>query len=188
MGYRQAEYKNILIDYINHYLSIGGINVEEKDLTFKTSEGKFNYRVGAIIIRDKKILMVKNDSAPYYYSVGGRVKLNETSEEAVVRETFEETGVEFQIDRLAFIQEHFFCEEITKEHYHEIAFFYLMKENTNMNLVCKSSGDQGAKEHLYWLPIENLEQFHLFPEFFKTRLSAGMTSIEHIVSIEGTKD
>ena len=118
--------------------------MEGQDLTFKTNIGSFNYRVGAIIIRDKKLLMVKNDSAPYYYSVGGRVKLNETSEEAVVRETFEETGMELEIDRLAFIHEHFFDEEITKEYYHEIAFFYLMIAPTNMNFVCKSFGEQGA--------------------------------------------
>ncbi|NEU04996.1 NUDIX hydrolase [Clostridium senegalense] len=158
--------------------------MEEQDLTFKTSEGIFNYRVGAIIIRDKKILMVKNDNAPYYYSVGGRVKLNETSEEAVVRETFEETGIKFEIDRLVFVHEHFFHEEMTKERYHEIAFFYLMKENTNMDFVCKSYGGQGEKEHLYWLPIEDLEQYHLFPEFFKIKLSGNMTGIEHIVSKE----
>lgn len=81
------------------------------------------------------MLMFKNDSAPYYYSVGERVKLNETSEEAVVRETFEETGIKFEIDRLVFIHEHFFYEEITREHYHEIAFFYLMKENHSLNMV-----------------------------------------------------
>lgn len=158
--------------------------MEERDLTFKTDYGKFNYRVGAIIIKDNKLLMVKNDSAPYYYSVGGRVKLKETSEEAVIRETFEETGVKFEIDRLAFIHEHFFTEEITREYYHEIAFFYLMKLPTNMNLICKSVGDQGAKEHLYWLPIEDLNTYHLYPEFFKTKLSKGINSIEHIISKE----
>lgn len=140
--------------------------------------------VQLIIIRDNKLLMIKNDNAPYYYSVGGRVKLNETSEEAIIRETFEETGVKFQIDRLAFIHEHFFTEEITKEHYHEIAFFYLMKLPISMNLICKSFGDQGEKEHLYWLPIEDLNTYHLYPEFFKTKLSKGINSIEHIISKE----
>lgn len=158
--------------------------MEKLDLTFKTDKGKFNYRVGAIIIEDKKVLMVKNDSAPYYYSVGGRVKLNETSEEAVVRETFEETGIEFEIDRLAFIHEHFFNEEITKEHYHELAFFYLMKVPDNMNLVCNSVGEQGTKEYLHWLPIEELDNYHVYPEFFKNKLSKGMNGIEHIVSKE----
>ncbi|WP_297422402.1 NUDIX hydrolase [Clostridium sp.] len=158
--------------------------MEEQDLTFKTNSGKFNYRVGAIIIKDKKLLMVKNDSAPYYYSVGGRVKLNETSEEAVIRETFEETGIELEVERLAFIHEHFFNEEITKENYHEIAFFYLMKISTSMEFVCKSFGDQGAKEHLHWLPIEDLDSYHLYPEFFKTKLSKGINRIEHIISKE----
>ncbi|MFT8352925.1 NUDIX hydrolase [Clostridium saccharoperbutylacetonicum] len=158
--------------------------MEDQDLAFKTNSGKFNYRVGAIIIRDNKLLMVKNDSAPYYYSVGGRVKLNETSEEAVSRETFEETGMELEIDRLAFIHEHFFNEEITKEDYHEIAFFYLMKVSTSMDFVCKSFGDQGTKEHLHWLPIEDLDRYHLYPEFFKTKLSRGIDGIEHIISKE----
>lgn len=158
--------------------------MEDQDLSFKTNQGTFSYRAGAIIIRDKKILMIKNDSAPYYYSVGGRVKLNETSEEAVVRETLEETGIKFEIDRLAFIHEHFFHEEITKEQYHEIAFFYLMKENNNMNFVCKSFGEQGAKENLHWLPIEDLEQYHLFPEFFKTKLLGSIAGFERIVSKE----
>jgi 8-oxo-dGTP pyrophosphatase MutT (NUDIX family) len=158
--------------------------MEKQDLTFKINKGKFNYRVGAIIIKDNKILMIKNDSAPYYYSVGGRVKLNETSAEAIVRETIEETGIEFEIDRLAFIHEHFFVEEITKEYYHEIAFFYLMKLPTNMNFVCKSFEEQGAKEHLHWLPIEELDNYHLYPEFFKTKLVRGVDGIEHIITKE----
>lgn len=158
--------------------------MEEQDLTFKTKKGKFNYRVGAIIIKDNKLLMIKNEDAPYYYSVGGRVKLNETSEEAVVRETFEETGIEFEIDRLAFIHEHFFKEEITREYYHEIAFFYLMKVPASMNFVCESYGEQGAKEHLHWLPIDDLHSYHLYPEFFKTKLTRSINGIEHIISKE----
>nr|WP_246241199.1 NUDIX domain-containing protein [Anaerocolumna sedimenticola] len=33
--------------------------------------------------------------------------MKETSEEAVIREVYEETGVNFEIDRLVFIQERF---------------------------------------------------------------------------------
>jgi ADP-ribose pyrophosphatase YjhB (NUDIX family) len=161
-----------------------GIFMETQDLTFKITQGKFNYRVGAIIIRDQKVLMIKNDDAPYYYSVGGRVKFNETSEEAVVREVFEETGIKLEIEGLAFIHEHFFNEEITKEHYHELAFFYLMKVESNMNFTCNSYGEQGAKEHLHWLPIENLDKYHLFPEFFKTKLLESINGIEHVISKE----
>ena len=43
------------------------------DLTFHTPQGRFNFRVGAIIIRDEKVLLVKNPEVPYLYTVGGRV-------------------------------------------------------------------------------------------------------------------
>jgi len=156
--------------------------VEEQDLTFKTSQGGFTYRVGAIIIKDKKLLMAKHEDYPCYYTVGGKVRINETSEEAVIREAYEETGIKFQIDRLSFIQERFF--EITGDHYHEIVFYFLMKESTNIDLSCKSFTDQGPKETLHWLPIESLDKTYLIPEFFKTKLLDNMVGIEHIISKE----
>ena len=64
-----------------------------KDIVFDAAESRFNYRVGAIIIDSGKILMVKNvdNFISFYYTVGGRVRLDESAEEAVLRESFEET-------------------------------------------------------------------------------------------------
>ena len=81
-----------------------------KDMTVPCEDGIINLRVGAIIMKNGKILMVGNDRADYLYSVGGRIKFGETSEEAVVREVFEETGVKMEIDRLGFIHENYFLE------------------------------------------------------------------------------
>ena len=52
--------------------------------------------------------MVENDLFDHMYSVGGRIKFGETAEEAVVREVFEETGIQMEIDRLGFVYENFF--------------------------------------------------------------------------------
>ena len=60
-----------------------------QDLSFKTEQGGFTYRVGAIIIKDNNLLMVKHEDYPCYYTVGGRVRLNETSEEAIIREVYD---------------------------------------------------------------------------------------------------
>lgn len=60
--------------------------------------------VGAVIIRDNHILLVKRGSAPSYgkWSVpGGHVELGETMEEALKREVLEETGIDINITRLA---------------------------------------------------------------------------------------
>lgn len=154
------------------------------DLTFKTEQGRFNYRVGAIIIRNEKLLMVKNESAPYYYSVGGRVHLHETSEEAVKREVFEETGLHLEIDRLAFIHENLFSEDITGERFHELSFFYIMKDRPELDTICLSFDENGRQETLEWIPLNELKSTYLYPEFFKTELERLPDEILHKVTNE----
>lgn len=72
------------------------------------------------------VLFVGNEIDDYLYSVGG-VYMNEKSEDAVVREVFEETGVQYEVDRLAIIHENFFNGDggtLGKNHCHELAFYY----------------------------------------------------------------
>ena len=54
-----------------------------KDMTVPCDEGLINLRVGAIIFKNGKFLMVGNERSDYLYSVGGRIKFGETAEEAV---------------------------------------------------------------------------------------------------------
>lgn len=141
------------------------------DLTFRTEYGKFNFRVGAVIIKDNKVLVVKNENAPYYYSVGGRVKFGESCEQAVMREVKEELGITLEILRPAFFHESFFDEVVTGEHYHEVCMYYLMKPPLDISKIrCFSVTDNGSKESLEWLPIQELDNYCVFPEFFKKEL------------------
>ena len=152
------------------------------DLTFKTSNGRFNYRVGAIIIYNNSILMVKNNKSPYYYSVGGRVHLNETSEDAIRREVFEEVGLHLDIDRLAFIHENLFIEDVTKERFHEISFYYIMKTTSNLDTICMSFDENGNKENLVWISLDNIQNEYLYPEFFKTELKNLSNGLKQILT------
>ncbi len=152
------------------------------DLSIYTEQGNFSYRVAAIIIKDNELLLVKHENHPCYYTVGGRVKLNETSEEAVIREAFEETGKKFEIDRLVFIQERFL--EIERTKFHEVVFFYILKNISDLVILNNSFTDQGTQETLHWFPLLDLEKNYIVPEFIKTRLLKNITGIEHIVSKE----
>lgn len=59
--------------------------------------------VDAFIIKDKKVLLGKRKIEPYencWCLPGGRMEINETCEEAVIREVKEETGLECEIVKL----------------------------------------------------------------------------------------
>ena len=87
-----------------------------QDITLPVADGYVNVRVGAIIQKNGKLLMVGSQDFDYYYSVGGRIQFGESAGQAVRREVLEETGRELEIDRLGFIHEDFFlCDSPSKK-------------------------------------------------------------------------
>ncbi len=68
------------------------------DISFKTEQGRFNYRVCAIINKNK-LLAMHDENSPYYYLPGSRVALHETAENAVLREVKEELNIDAGIIR-----------------------------------------------------------------------------------------
>lgn len=156
------------------------------DCGFTDGNKWFRYRAGAIIIEEGCILFAGTELDDYYYSIGGGVHMGEKAEDAVLREVFEETGVHYEIDRLAVIHENFFNDNtgtLAGLDCHEIAFYYLMKPRGTKELN-SDSYTMGVREEMHWVPIEELDKYKAFPSFLKEYLSKEHTSIEHIVTDE----
>lgn len=156
------------------------------DIGFSRDNNWFRYRAAAIIIEDDCVLFVTNANEDYYYSVGGGVQIHETSEEAVVREVFEETGVHYEIDRLAVIHENFFGETggtLKGLKCHEVAFYYLMKPRGTKELY-SDSVTHGAKEVMCWIPIKDLKNYKAFPSFLASYLEEMPKEVVHIITKE----
>ena len=157
-----------------------------QDICVPVGDGFVNVRVGAIIEKDGKLLMVTNAGVDYYYSVGGAVHMGETAEEAVLREVFEETGVRYEIDRPAVIHENFFNENtgsLKGFECHEICLYFLMKPRGTQELH-SNSRTLGVREEMVWIPIEKLDEYKAFPSFLKDYLSREHDGIEHIITDE----
>jgi len=139
-------------------------------------------RAAALIIRDGKLLVAKNADYDVYYPIGGGIELGESSVDAVKREVFEETGRKLEIDRLAFTSERFM--EVGGQKYHEIGFYYLMRDNYNPAIPDGTTTDI-AKETLHWLPLRQLKYLNIVPEFLKTKALDDLTGLVHIIANEG---
>ena len=131
-----------------------------QDCGFTRENKWFRYRAAAIIIEEDCALFAGNEIDNYYYSIGGGVHVGETSEKAVKREVLEETGVEYEIERLAVVHENFFNEN--------------QGTLKGKKAVVVRSG----------IGIKDLDKYKAFPTFLKEYLSKEHAGIEHIITDE----
>jgi ADP-ribose pyrophosphatase YjhB (NUDIX family) len=154
-----------------------------QDMCVSCGNGIVNIRVGAIIIKDEKLLMVGNDQSNYLYSIGGRIKMGETAEEAIIREVFEETGVKMSVDRLGFVHENYFYGDTSSnlnKLIYEISFYFYMHVPNDFNPVSQSFTELQNREFLYW--VERTTSRIIYPEFFRTDILNSSIGVQHIVT------
>ena len=156
-----------------------------QDICVPVADGIVNVRVGAIIQKDGKVLMVGSDRLSYCYSVGGRIQFGESAEDAVRREVLEETGWALEVDRLGFIHESFFwCDTPGKlgKLMYEISFYFYMKTPAGFEPRRESLEAEGRGEYLEWIAPD--AEKGIYPAFFRTELLRPVPYVRHIVTDE----
>lgn len=153
------------------------------DMCVPCGNGILNIRAGAIIMKNGKVLMAKDEKDEYYFSIGGRLKFGETAEEAVIRETFEETGIKLSVDSLGFIHENYFVgDQYNKKNklVYEISFFYYMNVPNDFEPTSYSYIDGGNKIILSWISLD--DDTKIYPEFYKKELKKQQNYIKHFIT------
>lgn len=142
----------------------------------------FRYRAAVIAPEGDAVLMAHFTPENYDYAVGGGVYLDETAEDAALREAWEETGVRFDTDRLAVINESFFDGRgtLSGRRAHVLEVYFLMKPRGTTALHPPQGEDAGA----HYLPIEMLDTTEHFPLFLRDYLRERPQTALHLVSRE----
>ena len=61
-------------------------------ISYKEEQNKFNFRVGAIIKKENKVLIHRLKNFDFWLLPGGRVEMLEDTKKAILRELNEELG------------------------------------------------------------------------------------------------
>jgi 8-oxo-dGTP diphosphatase len=118
--------------------------------------------VGAVIIKDGKIVLIKRGNEPSkgkWTIPGGLVELAERPEQAVIREGEEETGLEVDNPVLIDVVSNVDLDEQRKVKYHFIIIDYLV------HVRAGSAAAASDAVELRWVPFEEVEGYDLTASF-----------------------
>ena len=134
------------------------------DISVNFEDIKFNYRTALLIEKDDVVYVECNPEIDFVTLPGGRVKLLESSTEALIREIKEEMGIELKEEDIDIknVIENFF--EFDNKRYHELYFLYMLKQELTDERFKEGMKNIDSKNHYYkWVHIEDLEKENLLP-------------------------
>lgn len=118
--------------------------------------------VGAVIIKDCSIALIKRGNEPSrgkWTIPGGLVELAESPEQAVIRETKEEVGLDVENPELIDVVSNVDYDEAGKVKYHYVIVNYLVRVTAG-----NAEAASDAVE-LQWVPFDNVETYNLTASF-----------------------
>jgi len=158
------------------------------NISCKLGNGLFNYRVAAVLLYDNKVLLESDERFDFLNLPGGRVEMFETSAQALVREIHEELGEKPTIERLLWVAESMFNQQLRGD-VHEVCYYYLIRLPKDSEMYQKESfeltetvGDKTKILSFTWVALEMLGAVNLKPAWLlKNRIQMLPAYPEHIV-------
>lgn len=155
----------------------------DKDWLFTTENYICDLRTVAVLVKDGKILVQREKDGSEYALPGGHVKIGETLEAGLIRETQEEMGVKIECKRMLWSEECFW--EWNGKQAHNIAFYYLIELCEDLDIPDDGefvSHKDNCNVVIGWMQIEKLQEVTIYPEFLKEEIYHLDETMKHFVS------
>ncbi|WP_029186032.1 NUDIX hydrolase [Streptococcus suis] len=148
------------------------------DFRTKIDNQVFGIRATALLIKDGKIFLTK-DAKGRYYTIGGAIAVNETAQDAVVREVKEELGVDSCVNQLAFVVENQFTHKDID--FHNVEFHFIVEPTGEMP---KEMIEDNLEQVCEWIELDKLVNLDVVPSFLAQELSNWNGQIKHIMNMK----
>lgn len=127
-------------------------------LSFRCNQGMISrVRASAIVVQGDKILTFRAidpvNGKEYYFLPGGKIEAHETAPEAVIRETFEETGYRIRVEESSCIDKEYIF-QWAGEDFDCLTLFYRGYLLNSLRAVVK---DADYNKGVEWLPISEIK-------------------------------
>ena len=155
------------------------------DIKIYKDDLKFKLRVTAIFIYDN-CLFVDKYTEDSYILPGGYVEIGESSEDAILRELKEETGLDFNVISFAGVAENFYINSKGQKT-HGIDFYYFVNlsdeqvNNLNMDYIESDKG-RVIKHNFKWLNLNEINNYNVLPDIIKNILNENIKTFHYIIN------
>ncbi len=156
------------------------------DISIDIGDNLFNFRVGAVIKNQNKILVHHDKNKEHITLIGGRIKSGEDSITALKREIKEEIGADTEYVKPVAYVENFF--EVKGKKYHEILIVHEL-ELLDKSLYKKEKIDaieerKKDKLEFFWIDVNNIKRYTFLPKKLLNHLQVNMDTFEYILNDE----
>jgi ADP-ribose pyrophosphatase YjhB (NUDIX family) len=147
---------------------------------------RFQARVGAVCVWRDHVLLQRALDGEFWVLPGGRLRPLELTADALTRTLRWEIAQEVTVQRLLWVME--YVTRIAGRAVHELAFYYaidLPENSPFLDLTHDHAGvERGHDLLLRWVPIRDLPDLGLFPEFLRAAIAQLPDSPRHIVQVD----
>ncbi len=150
-------------------------NAWMKDILFDVDGILFSYSVCGVLIKNNKILLTKVGDD--YYLPGGHSQIGETSQETIVREFKEETGLD--VDPLSVISTYENFWKRNEKDCHQLCVYYKLKMVDETQELVLNSDTKGTE--YVWLELEKLKTINLFPNGISDQILNRVNDNNHFI-------
>lgn len=138
-----------------------GQDIDRNKVKLDVDKMKFRISVNGILIKDNKVLL--SEQKGYYFFPGGGMEIDETIEEALIREFKEETGLDVKIKEILDCRHDFWLTSFSDEHCNMVLLYFLVEQiGGKLSSEGFTEYEKQFAKPAEWINVEKIKEINFY--------------------------